>query len=347
MMPQFSFLGDGTNRRAERLLAVAVPWSLPMAPLNYLVSHGERAASIATLTWGVLLVSVAVTLIVTALVVAAIWRRKPLAAAAPGERLPVGGSTGGLEWLWTGVGISTAVLLFTVGWTLVVLAKVNSPASPPPLTVEVVGHQWWWEVRYLSSDPARVFTTANEIHMPTGTAVRIRLVGADVIHSFWVPALAGKTDMIPGQTNETWLQASTPGTYRGQCSEYCGVQHARMSFLVVAEPAAQFRAWWDHQLESPAASVDPGVAGGGAAFVASCGSCHAVRGTDAGGILGPDLSHLMRRATLAAGTYPNDPAHLAAWIVDPQGMKPGNLMQRPRLAAPELAAVRAYLRTLD
>jgi cytochrome c oxidase subunit 2 len=318
-----------------------------MAPLNYLVSYGERAASIATLTWGVLLISIAVTVIISALVAAAVWRREPLIASAPGDKLPVSGSGGGMRWLWTGVGISTLVLLFTVGWTLAVLAKISSPASRPPLTIEVIGHQWWWEVRYLSDDPGRLFTTANEIHIPTGTAVRFRLVGADVIHSFWVPALAGKTDMIPGQTNETWLQARTPGVYRGQCSEYCGVQHARMSLLVVAQPAAQFRAWWDHQLESPAAATGPDALGGAADFGVYCGSCHAVRGTDAGGILGPDLSHLMTRGTLAAGTYPNDSAHLASWIIDPQGMKPGNMMQPPRLSATQLAAVRAYLNTLN
>jgi len=318
---------------------------MPMAPLNYLVSFGDRAASIATLTWGVLLISIAVTVIISVLVAIAVWRRKPL-VAAPGDRLPVAGSGGGTQWMWTGVGISTLVLLFSVAWTLVVLAKVNTPASPPRLTIEVTGHQWWWQVRYRSDAPGREFTTANEIHIPTGTPVRFLLVGADVIHSFWVPALAGKTDMIPGQTNETWLDARTAGVYRGQCAEYCGVQHARMSFVVVAQPAQEFRAWWDHQLGVPAAAAGTPVAGG-ADFVAYCGSCHAVRGTDAGGILGPDLSHLMTRITLAAGTYPNDSAHLATWIVDPQRMKPGNLMQPPRLSATQLAAVRAYLKTLD
>lgn len=318
-----------------------------MAPLNYLVSYGARAASIATLTWGVLLISIAVMVIISVLVAAAVWRRKPLIATVPGEQLPVSGSGGGMNWLWTGVGISTLVLLFTVVWTLTVLAKVNSPASRPPLTIEVIGHQWWWGVRYLSDDPARVFTTANEIHIPTGTAVRFRLVGADVIHSFWVPALAGKTDMIPGQTNETWLEADTAGVYRGQCSEYCGVQHARMSLLLVAQQPAQFRAWWNHQLEAPVAVEDQTAGGAAADFAVYCGSCHAVRGTDAGGILGPDLSHFMTRATIAAGTYPNDSAHLAAWIVDPQRMKPGNMMQPPQLSAIQLAAVRAYLSTLN
>jgi cytochrome c oxidase subunit II len=166
-----------------------------------------------------------------------------------------------MQWLWTGVGISTFVLVLTVGWTLAVLAKVNVPVSRPLLTIEVTGHQWWWAVRYRSDDPGREFTTANEIHIPTGTPVRFLLEGADVIHSFWIPALAGKTDMIPGQTNETWLEASAPGVYRGQCSEYCGVQHARMSLLVVAQPAREFHLWWDHQLELPAEHAGAAIAG--------------------------------------------------------------------------------------
>ena len=143
-----------------------------------------------------------------------------------------------------GVGISTFVLLISAVWTMAVIAKINAP--PPgqkPLVIEITGGQWWWKARYLNDDPSKILTTADEFHIPVGRPIRIKLIGADVIHSFWVPALAGKTDTIPGQTNETWLQADKPGRYRGQCTQYCGEQHAHMAFYVVAEPPAQFKQW--------------------------------------------------------------------------------------------------------
>jgi cytochrome c oxidase subunit 2 len=223
-----------------------------------------------------------------------------------------------------------------------VLAEIAQPPGKSSLTVEVTGKQWWWQVRYLSDDPSRIFTTANEIHIPVGRPVRIRLIGGDVIHSFWVPGLGGKTDLIPGQTNETWLQAREPGIYRGQCAEYCGVEHARMALLVIADPPATFAAWQAHQLRSPA----PAPGHGSDLFAMHCGSCHAVRGTVAAGILGPDLSHLGTRHTLAAGMLPNDSAHLARWLDDPQALKPGALMQRPEISPPERGAIVAYLESL-
>ena len=196
---------------------------------------------------------------------------------------------------------SSLVLLFSVAWTMDVLAKVTSPPTPPALTIEVTGYQWWWQIRYLDADPSRDFTTANEIHIPTGVPVMFHLVGGDVIHSFWVPALFGKTDVIPGQTNETWLEARTPGVYQGQCTEYCGLEHAHMAFLVIAQAPADFQQWRFHQLQSPAPPAGAQITAGQSAFDVHCGSCHAVRGTDAAGALGPDLSHLMTRRTSGGG----------------------------------------------
>jgi cytochrome c oxidase subunit 2 len=298
------------------------------------------------LTWAVLLVSIAVIVIIGALLAGAIWHRPGLVAVTQ-QRLPVMREGGGLNWLWIGVGLSTLALLFTIVWTVKVLAAVTSPPTEPALTIEVTGHQWWWQVRYLDSDTARIFTTANEIHIPAGQPVLFRLRSVDVIHSFWIPQLTGKTDVIPGQTNELWFDAKAPGVYRGQCTEYCGLEHAKMQMLVIADAPSDFAAWRAHQEQSPAAP-SPGVASmGRTAFGMYCGGCHAVRGTDAAGALGPDLSHLMQRHTLAAGILANTHDNRWAWIADPQAIKPGNLMQRPELSAQELVSIRAYLETLN
>jgi len=232
-------------------------------------------------------------------------------------------------------------LLFTVAWTLKVLASIQAPPTPPRVTIEVTGRQWWWQVRYLSDDPARQFDTANEIHIPAGEPVRLKLIGGDVIHSFWVPQLAGKMDAIPGQINETWIEAARPGTWEGQCTEYCGVQHAKMLLRVVADTPADFAAWQAHQREGAAPAV------GQALFVNSCGNCHAVRGTGANGSFGPDLSHLMQRRTLASASLPNDAPTLMRWIADPQSLKPGNRMPAVALAPEQRAQLITYLRTLN
>jgi cytochrome c oxidase subunit 2 len=317
------------------------------APLNFLSGYGDRADPVVALTWGVLLVSVAVILIIALLLGAAIGRRPGLAAQPPGTRLALESAAGDQRWIWIGVGVSAFVLLLSVLWTMQVLATVAAPAVPAALTIEITGHQWWWEVRYLSNEPMRNFVTANEIRIPAGRPVRFRLIGADVIHSFWVPALFGKTDLIPGQINTTWLEAHRPGLYLGQCTEYCGVEHAHMGFSVIALPQQDFAAWWDQQLRSPAEPDGAPAAAGKIAFTTHCGSCHALRGTDAAGILGPDLSHLMTRRTLAAGTLPNDAANLERFIANPQAAKPGSMMPRPDISAAELTDIRAYLITLN
>jgi cytochrome c oxidase subunit 2 len=312
------------------------------APLQYLSGAGDKTMPIVHLTWGVIIISLVVMAVISVLLASAIWHRPGL-ALRPGEKTALGGEVGGLNWLWLGVGISFLALLFTVAWTMVVLARVETPGAAPAVTIEITGKQWWWQARYLSSgDVARSFVTADEIHIPVGQPVRVKLVGGDVIHSFWVPQLSGKMDAIPGQTNETWLQAARPGTYRGQCTEYCGLQHAHMGLVVVADAPADFQKWWAHQLEAPT----PGNTAGQDVFVSHCGGCHTVRGTDAAGNLGPDLSHLMARTTLAAATLPNDEQNLAHWIADPQSVKPGSLMQPPQLSGGDLAAVASYLETL-
>jgi cytochrome c oxidase subunit 2 len=275
------------------------------------------------------------------LLAGAIWHR-PGQGWTVGDKAALLAHQGGLNWLWIGVGVSTLVLLFSIVWTVQVLAQIQAPPAKPAVTIEVTGRQWWWQVRYLSDEVSQQFTTANEIHIPTGVPVRLKLIGGDVIHSFWVPQLAGKMDAIPGQTNETWLEAAAPGIYRGQCTEYCGLQHAHMGLMVVSDTPADFRKWWDHQLDMPFTDNVPGQD----LFEGHCGGCHTVRGTDAAGSLGPDLSHLMQRATLASVSLPNDHASLARWISDPQSIKPGSQMPAPQLSGSELAQVQSYLETL-
>lgn len=315
------------------------------APLQYLSGSGVKAWPVVSLTWGVLLISLVVMMLIAGLLLAAIWHR-PARIWIKGEKAEVLPDRGGLNWLWIGVGLSTLVLLFTVVWTVKVLAGIEAPSAAPAVTIEVTGRQWWWQVRYLDSDASRQFLTANEIHIPVGRPVRLKLIGGDVIHSFWVPQLAGKMDAIPGQTNETWIEAARPGVYKGQCTEYCGLQHAHMAFLVIAEPESRFRAWWSHQLAAPLAPQGDALAGR-ADFQAHCGGCHAVRGTEAQGALGPDLSHLMQRQTIASATLPNNDPTLAHWIADPQSLKPGSLMPAPAISETELAGIHAYLKTLD
>jgi cytochrome c oxidase subunit 2 len=316
------------------------------APLSYLSSAGPAAAPLTRLAWGLSGISVAVTVIVTIALVWGIWRRRP-APTLDASGLEAAGPPGaGLAWIYIGLGVSVPILAACTVWTLVVLGEVMHPASKPQLTLLVTAHQWWWEVRYLDPVAGRVFTTANEIHIPTGQPVRVILSSPDVIHSFWVPKLAGKMDVIPGVTNVTWIQAATPGRYRGQCAEFCGLQHARMAFFVTADSPAAFNAWRDGQLALPQASANPEVAQGAALFAARCASCHTVSGTPAGGIVGPELSHLASRETLAAGTIPNDTQHLSAWIADPAAIKPGVLMPKVPMTAAERAQVVAYLQSL-
>ena len=212
--------------------------------------------------------------------------------------------------------------------------------------IEVTGHQWWWTVKYIG-DPQETFVTANEIHVPVGRPVIVQLKSEDVIHSLWVPSLAGKKDLIPGRTAVMTFRADQPGVYRGQCAEFCGLQHAFMAFNVQAEPPAQFEAWRKQQLAAPPAPSDPQALRGQAVFqAASCAMCHSIAGTLAGARHAPDLSHVAGRQTLAAGTLQNTPAQLMAWIADPQKLKPGTAMPATPLAGEDLAALVAYLGTL-
>lgn len=212
------------------------------------------------------------------------------------------------------------------------------------LEIEVVGHQFWWEVRY----PEHEVVTANEIRIPADTPIRLLLRSEDVIHSFWAPQVAGKIDLIPGKTNELTFSVEEAGTYQGFCAEFCGLQHGRMRFLLIAESEAAFEDWLAEQAEPAADPVgDAEAAGREVFFEYGCAACHTVRGAGADGDVGPDLTHLASRRTLGAGTVPNRRGHLAGWVVDPQSVKPGNLMPPTPLSGEDLSALLAYLEGLE
>ncbi|MEZ0168661.1 cytochrome c oxidase subunit II [Microvirga sp. TS319] len=313
--------------------------------MTYLRTFGGfKGEQIKVLTWALLIQAIVVVVIVSLLVLIGVLLRRSRRPATGLDRQPVQETGSGLSWIYIGVGISTIALIGSMIWNGYTMAAIDRPPRAPELTIEVRGHQWWWEVRYLSQDTSRIFETANEIHIPVGQPVEFRVSTVDVIHSFWIPALGDKIDLIPNQINSNWLEADSPGIYRGQCSEFCGQQHAHMGLVVVADKPADFQAWWDSQLQPAALPADqPQVAEGATQFVLRCGACHNIRGTQAGGRLGPNLSHLMSRKSVAAGTLPNNPAYLSGWIADPQTVKPGNLMPNLDLSGPELASIRTFL----
>jgi cytochrome c oxidase subunit II len=250
------------------------------------------------------------------------------------------------------VGIATGItILILFGLTIVSVSvgKIVSASVAPvgSLVIEVTGKQWWWKVRYASDDPSRILLTANELHIPTGRPIAIRGTSDDVIHSFWTPSLQGKRDLIPGHTTLEWLQADNPGEYRGQCAEFCGLQHAHMAFWVIAEPPDHFNAWLEHQLQPAVEPSDEETRRGQEIFLKSgCVLCHAIRGTDAGAQVGPDLTHFGSRKTIAAGTLSNTKGNLAGWIADPQNIKPGTHMATVPIQSAEMQPMIDYLESL-
>jgi cytochrome c oxidase subunit II len=261
--------------------------------------------------------------------------------------LPGGGGEAGATRMVIALGVVVPVivlgLLFVWADIFVIRATAEPAAGSTQLTIRVIAHDWWWEIRY----PGTRAITANEIHIPTNTRVDVVGTTADVIHSFWVPELNRKIDLIPGMTNRVVLDADKAGVYRGQCSEFCGLEHAHMAVEVVAEPPAQFRAWLANMSRSARTPTTVAEQRGLATFLgSSCASCHSIRGTSAHGDVGPDLTHLATRATLAALTVPNTPEYLRGWIADPQQLKPGAKMPSVPLSARELTDLTAYLESL-
>lgn len=304
---------------------------------------GPFAAPIHTVAWVLFVMAAVVMVVVLAALGIALfgprkWRRK-----VGGERL---------IWM-AGLVFPVVVLTGLLIYGLTTTARIAEQARPGEMRVRVTGEMWWWRVAYLDDQGREIVQDANEVHIPAGKPVVFELESADVIHSFWVPRLGGKTDMIPGRRNFMRLQADAPGTYGGQCAEYCGGPHALMGLVVVAHTPEDYAAWLAKQSQ-PAAAV-PSAQGplelidqGRNVFAASgCGACHTVRGTEANGLAGPDLTHVGSRLTLGAGILPNNQGTMAGWISDSQSLKPGNRMPSyPVMTGQELRAVAAYLESL-
>jgi cytochrome c oxidase subunit 2 len=314
------------------------------APANIFAPISTPASRISELSYFVLLVTGAIFVIVFGLTLFASvrFRRRP---GDDGAEPPQFFGSNRLESAWTIIPV-LIVLVLSLTTARVIQSVQSVPRPPNALDVTVVGHQWWWEIHY----PSLGIVTANELHVPVSdpgspTPTWLTLLSADVAHSFWVPRLAGKTDLIPNKVNQTWIAPSAPGVYVGQCAEYCGTQHAKMLLRVYVEPRADFDRWAKAQAESVPSPAR--VAAGQRVFQRTgCVNCHAVAGTIANGRYGPDLTHLMSRATLAAGAAPNSKETLRAWIQDPSGIKPGAHMPAMQLTEQEVSELVDYFLTL-
>ena len=245
------------------------------------------------------------------------------------------------------VGATIAILFVLLVASVSTGRAVGSLGASSAVSIVVTGHQWWWQVEYEDQIPSQRVKTANEIHIPIGRPVVLKVTSTDVIHSFWVPNLHGKRDLIPGYTTAIWIQADRPGVYRGQCAEFCGYQHAHMAFYVTAETDDEFQRWLAAERQPSATPTGDLERHGRDVFLAStCAQCHAIRGTIAGATLGPELTHVASRGTIGAGTLPNSRGHLAGWVVDSQSIKPGNRMPPNGIGGDDLQALLAYLETL-
>jgi cytochrome c oxidase subunit II len=306
-----------------------------------ILSRGSPQTHDITLLWWWMLAAATIVFVGAVAMLGVAWRRRSTAG------LPIFGEREDLNKrlvLLFGILIPLVTLLALFAVANIYLIGESAPpaAASTSMTVDVIAHQWWWEIRY----PGSQAVTANEIHIPTGTRVNVVASTGDVIHSFWVPQLARKIDTVPGRQNRILMYASHAGTYRGQCAEFCGLQHAHMGLEVVAQPPAAFRAWLSRMAQPATATGGQGQVGRQLFMTDQCASCHQIRGTSASATVGPDLTHVASRSTLAALTIPNDPAHLAAWIANPQAIKPGDRMPDLGLSRREVQAIVAYLDSL-
>lgn len=291
---------------------------------SILSPHGPAASEIAALSWLLLAGGGVILCLVLAAIAYAIWVRPAWLAherfvVAAGAAFPV---------------VVLSALLIHIN----VIGERLRAEPAPEVRIEVIGEQWWWRVRYLDAAGKPEFETANEIRIPARTPVELVLRSADVLHSLWVPGLAGKVDMIPGRTNRLRWSAADEGVFRGQCAEFCGGPHALMALHVVAQRPDEFETWKANQVRIAAFNH--------ALFNARCAACHTVRGTQAAGVRGPDLTHVASRLFIAAGTMPNTPGNMAGWLADSQHAKPGSLMPAMRLSAAELQSLSGYLAQL-
>jgi len=315
---------------------------------NSLHPAGPQASSIEWLYWAVFWITCAAFVLVIAGFARAAVRNR----SSTSEMLPLVRDLAGdrrASWaVGTAVAITVLTLFAVLFMSVITGKKVEGLTSKNPVTIQITGHQWWWEVIYPNTQADQTITTANEIHVPVGKPVVILTNSADVIHSFWAPSVHGKRDLLPGYSSALWIQIDKPGTYAGRCAEFCGLQHAHMGFSIVAEDQDTFQRWEAQQLK-PAAEPNNGetIRGRQVFLTHACVMCHTIRGTDAGSRMGPDLTHIGSRRMIAAETLPNTPGALAGWIIDPQRIKPGNKMAPNLLDPGDLEALISYLGTLQ
>jgi cytochrome c oxidase subunit 2 len=327
---------------ARRLVWAALPVAAACdAPMQIFSDASDAAARTTHLTWFMVIVAAVVYAIVMGVMVVAMTRNRGRAPTSLDVSDP------GIRWIVIGGLVMPAIVLAAV-FMVAETAMGKYPGPRPALTLRVTGHQWWWEVEYDLPDAMNRFKTANEIHIPAGRPVRLILTSADVIHSFWVPQLQGKLDLIPGDTNDLRLMARRPGRYRGICQEFCGAQHANMGLVVFADDSASFAQWLAGQIAEahpPADSME--LVGQRLVVGGPCALCHTIRGTSALGQVAPDLTHVGSRSTIAAARLPNTLGNLEAWIANAQALKPGVKMPTLTLYdGAQLRAVASYIASL-
>ncbi|MBV9111728.1 MAG: cytochrome c oxidase subunit II [Hyphomicrobiales bacterium] len=320
-------------------LSGCIGWQSALSP------HGAQSGSLLRLIWLFVVVCAVVWILVIVVLAVALFRRRPIGNEPP---LLEPSRESRLNGIIAAATVMTVLVIGTLTLVSFVATRGLDSADENVLTLRMRGFQWWWEITYLdASRPDRIFLSPNEIHVPVGRPVRVRLSADDVIHSFWVPSLAGKKDLIPGRDNAITFTATRPGVYRGQCAEFCGLQHAHMAFLVIAETPQSFEAWRRSQIaEAASPSNDEEKRGQSVFTVKACAACHTVRGTSASGSLGPDLTHVASRRYIASGLLETTRGSLAAWIADPQTLKPGSNMPSVPLSSDELRDVSAYMASL-
>jgi cytochrome c oxidase subunit 2 len=326
-------------------------WAGPLSDFQSALSPvGPGAQRVANLWVGILIVCIVVFVLVWAALLRGVARTRESVDEPPPPLLETERSDRKARNVVGFAVAVTVVTLFVILVSSILTGKKVTEAfvSTNALTIEVVGHQWWWEIHYPNSaDASKTIVTANEIHLPVGVPIVMNTASRDVIHSFWAPNVHGKRDLIPGDTSAFWFQVDKPGVYRGLCAELCGMQHAKMAFYIIAEPLNKFQEWQSQQLADASAPLNDVQRRGQQVFLQhTCVMCHAIRGTVAGSRVGPDLTHLASRQSIAAGTLPNNPGSLGAWIVDSQHIKPGNHMPPNPLNGDDLTSLLAYLETL-
>lgn len=313
---------------------------------------GPLAGRIAGLWWFFFWLLAAIFIVVMVLMLWTLTRRHREIAQEPLEitHLPSRQTESKLTRIVAAAVIVTVVVLFIFLIDSVVTGKANADVGDRArnaMVVELTGNQWWWQIQYDNPDPSRVVISANEIHIPVGRPVKILGRSNDVIHSFWVPNLQGKRDLIPSRVTTEWIEADRPGVFRGQCAEFCGLQHAHMILRVIAEPGDKFDEWLNAQLQPAVTPTDPVKQHGQEIFLNhECIFCHSIRGTTAAGQVAPDLTHFGSRSGIAANTLPNTLGNLGGWILDPQSVKPGTHMATVPIASQDLQPLIEYLESL-